>query len=188
MLYSRTPPSKVGSSSKRWAKRNEACPTAGRLGGDRDSACVTCHHPALGGGDALPLSIGVGADDPELRVLLDDLSSARTRLAYLTVAGPDEDHPEAWRELVEDARSAKERAERQLAQASASYRRDRERESAGFEVVSFYDIFAGRDMLAEGGYDASRSSDHFSARGSRIIGTALADAIAARFEAAPTAP
>ena len=36
------------------------------LGGDRDSACVTCHHPALGGGDGLPLSIGVGADDPAL--------------------------------------------------------------------------------------------------------------------------
>jgi lysophospholipase L1-like esterase len=61
-------------------------------------------------------------------------------------------------------------------------------ESAGFEVVSFYDIFAGRDMLAEGGYDASRSSDHFSARGSRIIGAALADAIAERFEATPAAP
>lgn len=36
------------------------------LGGDRDSACVTCHHPSLGGGDALPLSIGVGALEPEL--------------------------------------------------------------------------------------------------------------------------
>jgi cytochrome c peroxidase len=36
------------------------------LGGDRDSACVTCHHPMLGGGDALPLSIGVGAEDDEL--------------------------------------------------------------------------------------------------------------------------
>ena len=36
------------------------------LGGDRDSACVTCHHPTLGGGDGLPMSIGVGADDPDL--------------------------------------------------------------------------------------------------------------------------
>jgi cytochrome c peroxidase len=36
------------------------------LGGDRDSACVTCHHPALGGGDALALSIGVGADDEDV--------------------------------------------------------------------------------------------------------------------------
>ena len=36
------------------------------LGGDLDSACVSCHHPALGGGDGLALSIGVGADDPDL--------------------------------------------------------------------------------------------------------------------------
>ncbi|MBE9559603.1 MAG: cytochrome-c peroxidase, partial [Proteobacteria bacterium] len=36
------------------------------LGGDDDSACVTCHHPSLGGGDDLSLSIGVGAEDPDL--------------------------------------------------------------------------------------------------------------------------
>lgn len=36
------------------------------LGGDQDSACVTCHHPALGGGDDLSLPIGVGADVPDL--------------------------------------------------------------------------------------------------------------------------
>lgn len=36
------------------------------LGGDFDSACVTCHHPALGGGDAIALSIGVGADEVDL--------------------------------------------------------------------------------------------------------------------------
>lgn len=35
------------------------------LGGDGDSACVTCHHPMLGGGDNLSLPIGVGADDPD---------------------------------------------------------------------------------------------------------------------------
>jgi len=36
------------------------------LGGDRDSACVTCHHPMLGGGDNLSLSIGVEAQLPDL--------------------------------------------------------------------------------------------------------------------------
>ena len=36
------------------------------LGGDNDSACVTCHHPSLGGGDNLSLSIGTGAEDPDL--------------------------------------------------------------------------------------------------------------------------
>jgi cytochrome c peroxidase len=35
------------------------------LGGQFDSACVSCHHPTLGGGDALPLSIGVDAVDPD---------------------------------------------------------------------------------------------------------------------------
>ncbi len=36
------------------------------LGGNLDSACVSCHHPALGGGDRLALSIGVDAVDPDL--------------------------------------------------------------------------------------------------------------------------
>ena len=36
------------------------------LGGDKDSACVTCHHPMLGGGDNLSLSVGVGAVVPDL--------------------------------------------------------------------------------------------------------------------------
>lgn len=36
------------------------------LGGDQDSACVTCHHPSLAGGDALSLSIGVNAVFPDL--------------------------------------------------------------------------------------------------------------------------
>jgi len=36
------------------------------LGGDRDSACVTCHHPTLGGGDNLSLPIGTEADNPDL--------------------------------------------------------------------------------------------------------------------------
>ena len=36
------------------------------LGGDKDSACVTCHHPVLGGGDNLSLSVGVGAVNEDL--------------------------------------------------------------------------------------------------------------------------
>ena len=36
------------------------------LGGDKDSACVTCHAPNLGGGDDLSLPIGVGAENPDL--------------------------------------------------------------------------------------------------------------------------
>lgn len=36
------------------------------LSGTGDSACVSCHHPSLGGGDGIPLSIGIDADQPEL--------------------------------------------------------------------------------------------------------------------------
>ncbi|MDJ0909767.1 MAG: cytochrome c peroxidase [Woeseiaceae bacterium] len=36
------------------------------LSGDMDTACASCHHPALGGGDALSLPVGVGAVDPDV--------------------------------------------------------------------------------------------------------------------------
>lgn len=36
------------------------------LSGNKDVACATCHHPLLGGGDNLSLSIGVGATEPDL--------------------------------------------------------------------------------------------------------------------------
>ncbi|GAA3921970.1 cytochrome-c peroxidase [Litoribacillus peritrichatus] len=36
------------------------------LGGDQDSACVTCHHPVLGGGDNLSLPVGVNAASVDL--------------------------------------------------------------------------------------------------------------------------
>lgn len=36
------------------------------LGGEMDSACVSCHHPSLGGTDRLSLGVGVGALQPDL--------------------------------------------------------------------------------------------------------------------------
>ena len=36
------------------------------LGGAEDAACASCHHPMLGGGDALSLPIGVDAVQPDL--------------------------------------------------------------------------------------------------------------------------
>lgn len=36
------------------------------LSGDMDTACASCHHPILGGGDGLALPVGVGAVDPEV--------------------------------------------------------------------------------------------------------------------------
>lgn len=37
-----------------------------QLSGDNDVACVSCHHPQLGGADALSLPVGVGAIDPTI--------------------------------------------------------------------------------------------------------------------------
>lgn len=52
---------------------SEAIPQLGKklfftkgLGGDFDSACVTCHHPALGGADQLSLSVGVDAQNEDV--------------------------------------------------------------------------------------------------------------------------
>lgn len=36
------------------------------LSGDMDVACASCHHPALGGGDGLAMSVGTGAIDPDI--------------------------------------------------------------------------------------------------------------------------
>lgn len=36
------------------------------LSGPLDTACVSCHHPTMGGGDDLPLPIGVEAEFPDL--------------------------------------------------------------------------------------------------------------------------
>jgi len=36
------------------------------LGGDFDTACVSCHHPVLGGSDDLSLPVGTGANNPDL--------------------------------------------------------------------------------------------------------------------------
>ncbi len=36
------------------------------LGLDFDMACASCHHPVLGGGDALPLPVGIASQKPDL--------------------------------------------------------------------------------------------------------------------------
>ncbi|RXJ73581.1 cytochrome-c peroxidase [Veronia nyctiphanis] len=36
------------------------------LSGNKDTACATCHHPTMGGGDNLPLSIGVDSVDHDV--------------------------------------------------------------------------------------------------------------------------
>ncbi len=55
------------------AAPTDALPSLGRalffstqLSGDRDVACVSCHHPLLGGSDQLSLPVGIGAHLPEV--------------------------------------------------------------------------------------------------------------------------
>jgi cytochrome c peroxidase len=50
------------------------------LGGNKDTACVSCHHPSLGGSDKLSLSIGVNAVEAEL------LGPGRTHSKALAIA------------------------------------------------------------------------------------------------------
>lgn len=56
------------------------------LGGGMDTACVSCHHPLLGGGDGLSLSIGVGAAEPD-------------------VLGPDRTHPDGLPNVPRNAQT-----------------------------------------------------------------------------------
>jgi cytochrome c peroxidase len=51
------------------------------LSGDMDTACASCHHPALGGGDGLALPVGTGAVDPDV------LGPGRTRADGLPNVG-----------------------------------------------------------------------------------------------------
>jgi len=49
------------------------------LGGAMDAACVTCHHPGLGGGDGLSFPVGVDSLDPDV------LGLGRTNSANLPI-------------------------------------------------------------------------------------------------------
>jgi len=46
------------------------------LGGEKDAACVSCHHPLLGGGDNLSLPIGTHAQKPDVLGLKRKLKKA----------------------------------------------------------------------------------------------------------------
>jgi cytochrome c peroxidase len=54
---------------------------AKNLGGVQDAACVSCHHPTLGGGDNLSLSVGVNAVDSNGAVDPNGLGLGRFHLA-----------------------------------------------------------------------------------------------------------
>ena len=62
------------------------------------------------------------------------LTSARQRLANLTIQGPGR-QPDQYAGLVEDAQKEKEQAEQALAQQSAAFRAERSREDIGLDQV-----------------------------------------------------
>jgi len=77
----------------------------------------------------------VAADDPETVGLMAEYASARERLADLTVKGLGDLEPEAYRKLLGEARQAKERTERALAERSAGFRRELEGRRIGLDEV-----------------------------------------------------
>jgi CHAT domain-containing protein/Tfp pilus assembly protein PilF len=76
------------------------------------------------------------AADAEVAQLADRLSSARDRLANLTVRGLGNMDPERYREMLDAAREEKEKAERALAGASVAFARERQRSRLGVDDVA----------------------------------------------------
>lgn len=68
------------------------------LSGSQDTACASCHHPLLGGGDNLSLPIGIGSLNPDVigldrqldKSLLDEVSVPRNAPTIFNIAGWDE--------------------------------------------------------------------------------------------------
>lgn len=77
----------------------------------------------------------VHADSPELRRQAERLGAVRDRLALLAARGPQQGPERAYVQRLAEARAAKERAERELAAASASFRDEQRREQAGLADV-----------------------------------------------------
>ena len=75
------------------------------------------------------------ANNPEISALFHELGKARARLAHLTVLGMDQGTPNPSRSIMEQARSEKERIERELAAFSLLFREEQAQHSAGFDQI-----------------------------------------------------
>ncbi|MFQ5700499.1 MAG: tetratricopeptide repeat protein [Acidobacteriota bacterium] len=78
------------------------------------------------------------SSDPELARLVHTLEVARTMYSNVAVRGPDPEHPERYRTECEDALARRQRAEKQLAEKSSTFRKDLSR-----STVSLDDVRAG---------------------------------------------
>jgi CHAT domain-containing protein/tetratricopeptide (TPR) repeat protein len=77
-----------------------------------------------------------GSGDPEVKQLVDQLSSARAQLATLVFRGAGDLTPDAYRKLLDDVRANKEKAERMLAEKSIVFRRDQARAQLGLKEIT----------------------------------------------------
>ena len=77
-----------------------------------------------------------GSGDPEVTHLSGQLLSARTRLATLVFRGVADTKPEAYRNLLDEARQQEEEAERMLAEKSIAFRQDQARTRLGKKEIA----------------------------------------------------
>jgi CHAT domain-containing protein/tetratricopeptide (TPR) repeat protein len=74
--------------------------------------------------------------DPEVTQLADQLLSARTRLATLVFRGAGDMKPDVYRNVLDETRAQKEKAERALAEKSIAFRQDQARAQIGVKEVA----------------------------------------------------
>ena len=85
---------------------------------------------------AMRMHMAVESGDPDTKRLMDDLATARRRLANIIVSGPGDMSGSQYREVLDRARDADESAERGLAKHSDAYSMDQERGRIGFRDVA----------------------------------------------------
>jgi len=77
-----------------------------------------------------------GSGDTDVARIAGQLASARAQLATVVLRGVGDIQPEAYRRLLDDLRTKKESAERQLAEKSIAFRQDQARERIGLKDVA----------------------------------------------------
>jgi CHAT domain-containing protein/Tfp pilus assembly protein PilF len=77
----------------------------------------------------------LGHQQPEVAALARSVAAGRQRLANIAVRAPSDDNPVRYATLLEAARREREAAERALAEKSASFKQELEREDIGLDAV-----------------------------------------------------
>jgi CHAT domain-containing protein len=77
-----------------------------------------------------------GSGNPEVTQIANQLSSARAQLATLVFRGAEEQAPEVYRKLLDDAGDRKEKAERMMAEKSIAFRQDQARAQIGLKEIA----------------------------------------------------